>query len=359
MKDKLKKIHEHYRENYYSEEIADRIKDGVQQNIKNADKIQPGKKQRLNIAKKLLYVTAACIVLFGLFIGSAFISPVMAEVASKIPFLNKIFEQEPIYKNLLEELRDKGYDIGAGGYSVRDKTYFVEVRGSEEYYNQVREEVKEITKDIISSRGYNDFTVEVDKEKIMESDSDPANDPKYRESELVFDVLNEVVPRLQQKGYKIEPNYSVGYTGPDAKDITVDLDIEDTEKRTDEIEGAIHEGIKKQNIEKEVTIQFHPFNVQEREIENKWTTDVLPVIWEGMLSRKEYKTKGVGYSYKKGTMNIFITTTIDKSDNEAPEIAKKIEIAIHEFLQSDDLKDIVDDTPYKVVVRDKDSKDIN
>lgn len=357
MEDEFKKIQQHYRKNYYSEEIADRIKDSVHQNIKNADPLQPEKKQRHSIAKKISYVTAACIVLFGLFIGSAFVSPVMAELASKIPFLNKIFEQDPIYEVLAEELKNKGYDISGAGYSVHDKTYLVTVMGSEEYYNQVKDEIKKITEDVVSSRGYNDFKVEVDKEQIMESDIDPANDPKYRDSKLVLDVLKEVVPKLQQQGYKIHPGYGVGYQSPDAKDITVDLDIEDTEKRTDEIERAILEGIKKQEIE--VTIQFHPFNVQKREIENKWTSDVLPVIWEGMLSKKEYKTKGVGYSFKKDTMNIFITTTIDRSDNEASELANKIKIAIHEFLQSDDLKDIVGDTPYNVVVRDKDSKEIN
>jgi non-homologous end joining protein Ku len=58
-------------------------------------------------------------------------------------------------------------------------------------------------------------------------------------------------------------------------------------------------------------------------------------------------------------MNIVITTTIDDSDNAAPELANKIEIAIDEFLQSDDLREIVGDTPYHVIVKDKDSKDIN
>lgn len=358
MERELKKIHEHYRKNYFNEEIADRIKGKVHHDIRNADMIQLEKKQRHSIAKRISYVTAACLVLFGLFIGSAFVSPAIAEVASKIPFLNKIFEQKPIHEVLMEKLKDKGYDISGAGYSVQGKTYHVTVKGSEEYYNQVKAEIKKITEDVISSRGYDDFKVEVGKERTIEPGVDPANDPKYRDSELAFDVLKEVVPKLQQQGYKIH-TYGGGYTAPNAKVIRLDLDIEDTEKRTDEIEKAILEGIKKQDIKKEVTIKFHPFNVQKREIENRWTSDVLPVIWEGMLSKKEYKTKGVGYSYKKGTFNILITTTMDKSDSEAPELADKIEIVIHEFLQSEDLKDIVGDTPYKIVVRDKDGKDIN
>ncbi|MET3698830.1 uncharacterized protein DUF4030 [Bacillus oleivorans] len=358
MEKELKKVYEHYQKNYFNDQVAVRIKDKVQHKINSEDMSQIEKMHHPRFTKKISYVIASCLVLFGLFIGSAFVSPTMAEVASKIPFLNKIFEQKPIYEVLREKLEDKGYEIVGTGYSVREKTYHVTVKGSEEYYNQVKEEIKIITEDVISSRRYDDFKVEVEQERTIDPNVDPANDPKYREMELALDVLKEVVPKLQQQGYKIH-NYGGGYTGPDAKAIRLELDIEDTEKHTEEIEKAILEGIKKQDIKKDVSIKFHPFNVQERDIESKWTSDVLPVIWEGLLSKKEYKTKGVGYSYKKGTINIFITTTINKSDSEAPELANKIEIVIREFLQSDDLKDIVGSTPYKIVVRDKDSKDIN
>nr|WP_245347915.1 DUF4030 domain-containing protein [Oceanobacillus polygoni] len=137
------------------------------------------------------------------------------------------------------------------------------------------------------------------------------------------------------------------------------LAIEDTEKRTDEIERAIIEGAKKQNIKRDVTINFQPISDQKWEIESEWASNVIPVILEGMLNKKEYKTNLVTHSYEKDTMNIFVTTTIDMSDNEAPELANKIELTIQEFLESDELKDIVGDTPFKVVVRDKYSRSIN
>lgn len=357
MEKELNNVKDHYSKNYFSEEIAERIKTRVHQDIKNADMIHPEKKRRHSLPVKISYVTAACLVLFGLFIGSAFVSPVMAEVASKIPFLNKIFEQQPIDEEIREKLEDNGYKISGTGYSVQEKTYSVTVKGSDEYYNQVKDEVKKITEDVISSRGYDDYKVKVGQPREVDPAEDPANDPKYHDSELAFDVLTKVVPKLQEQGYKIQ-SFGGGYTGPDAKEIRLDLDIEDTEIRKDEIERAIMEEINKTDIKKEVTIKFHPFNVQEKEIEGKWLDKILPVIWEGMLSKKEYKTKGVGYSFKKGTMNIYITTTVDKADNDAAELANKIEIAIHEFLKSDELKDLVADTPYKIVVMDKDGKDI-
>jgi hypothetical protein len=356
MEKELKKVYEHYRKHYFNDQIVMQIKDKVHQEINNKDLIQYKNKKNNNFAKRTSFVAASCLVLFGLFIGSAFVSPTMAEVASQIPFLNKIFEQKPIYEDIREKLEEKGYEIAGVGYSLPGKTYHVTVEGSEEYYNQVKEEIKKTTESVISSRGYDDFKVEVGQPRKIEPE--PANDPKYRDSMLALDALNGVVPKLQQEDYKIH-NYGGGFTGPDAKVIRLDLYIEDTEKRTDEIEKTIFESIIKLDIKKEVTIKFHPFNVKERDIEKRWISDILPVIWEGMLSKKEYKTNGVGYSYKKGTMNILITTTIDNSDDEAAELANKIEGAIHEFLQTDDLKNIVGNTPYKIVVKDKNDKEIN
>jgi hypothetical protein len=360
VKKKSKKIYEHYRENYYDDEIANRIIEKVHETIRNSDVDGPMKKRKLSVARKFTYAIAACFVLFGLFVGSALVSPAMAEVASKIPFLSKIFEQEPIYDVLTKELNDKGYDIAGTGYTVHGKTYHITVAGSEEYYNQVKEDIKSLAEEVISSRGYDSFKVEVNMERALEHDIDfdLENDPKYQKSQLVNEVLNNVIPNLQQQGYKID-TYGISYPSPDSEEIRLDLNIEDTEKRTDEIEKAIVDEIEKEGLAIDYSIKFYPFNVHKREIEYKWTTDILPVIWEGILSNKEYQTEGVGYSFKDGTMNMYFKTSIDKSDNDAPELANKIETAIDEFLQSEELKELVGETPYKVIVRDKDGKEIN
>ncbi|WP_071458638.1 DUF4030 domain-containing protein [Bacillus massilinigeriensis] len=279
----------------------------------------------------------------------------MARVVAQIPFLSKILDEKPIYEVVQEKLEDKGYKVTGVGYSVAEKTYSVKVEGSKDYYNKVNEEIRRTAEDIISSRGYDDFKVKVEKQRKSEP---IVFVPANKDIEIAFDVLSEIVPKLQQQGYKIHPQYSSGNTNPNGKVIRLQLRIEDTEKRTKEIEKAILEGIKKRGIKKEVTIKFQSFNVKEKEIENKWA-EVLPVIWEGMLSKKEYKTKGVGYSYKKGVMNIYITTKIRKSDSDAAELGKKIEKEINEFLQSEKIKETIGDNPYKIIVQDKKSKKIN
>ena len=361
MDKELKKIHEHYRDNYFNEEIADQIKDKVHQELKNADAISPIKMRNYSIAKRISYSAAACILLFGLFLGSAFISPAMAEVASKIPFLNMIFDQKPINQVISEELEERGYEVDGVGYSVRKKTFHATVIGSEEYYNEVNGEIEKIIKEIVSSRGYDDFKVTLEKEKIdpIMIENDANNLIREQVNEI---VMEELVPKLIEQGYKIQTNYLIVDGSPAANSdaITIDLTIADTETRKIEIENAMIEEVKKQGIQEEVKVKFHTIDVQAKETEMQWSTEVLPVIFEGMLNKKEYKTKGVGYSFKKGTMNIHITTKVEKSDKEAAALGKKIENAIQDFLQSEDLKDIVGDTPYKIVVRDKhDKEEIN
>lgn len=183
-------------------------------------------------------------------------------------------------------------------------------------------------------------------------------DPYFKDEELVFEVLVEIVPKLQQQGYKIY-TYCTEYNDPDGKVIDISLDIEDTEYRTGEIEKAIHEGIKKLDIQREIAIKFNSINVKEKEMENLWLGEVLPQIWERMIGKKEFKTKSVAYSCKEGMMNIFIKTTIDKSHRKAAALANKIKTAVNEYLQSDHVKQIIGDDPYKIVVQDKNGEDIN
>ncbi len=360
MDKELKKIHEHYREKYFNKEIADQIKENVHHGMKNIEMSSPEKKRSFSVAKRLSYIAMACLLLFGIFMGSAFISPTMAEVVSKIPFLNMIFDQKPIGQVQMEELQELGYEIAGSGYSVRDKTFFVTVKGSEEYYNQVKAEIEKVTKELISSRGYDDFKVKVEKEtnEPIIIENNPDNQIREQVSKIVY---GELVPKLIQQGYGISTNSQIvvdGSSPAETEVITIDLTIADTENRKDELEKAILDEVKKQGIQTEVKVNFHSINLQAKETEMQWSMEVLPVIFEGMLNKKEYQTKGVAYSFKKGTMNIYIRTKVDKSDKEAPELAKKIETAIEEFLQSEDLKDIVDDTPYKIVVSDKHDEEI-
>src|SRR4051812_38395311 len=73
--------------------------------------IKSGKKVKRRFSKRLFNISGAAVLLSGLLVGSAFVSPVMANIVSKIPYLGLIFQSEPITSLILDELEEKGYKI--------------------------------------------------------------------------------------------------------------------------------------------------------------------------------------------------------------------------------------------------------
>jgi hypothetical protein len=355
MEKELKKANEHYRDKYFNDEIGERIKQKVRQQMNESEKVielyQVEKKRKWSVGRKIAVGCASCVALFGLFLGSAFVSPAMAEVASNIPFLNSIFHSKPVDQVLYEELKSKGYKIQGIGYTVKDKKYSVSLDGSEEYVNKVKKNVEKIMNDVISSRGYDDYTIEVSaapKPVAAQADS------KEQLSDAAMKVIEEVSAKLKQQNYSIE-SYGTGYDSPDSDNLSIDVTIADTENRRDDIKKAIEEALQAKNI-KVAEVKFYTVNLKEQAIEGQWTSKVLPVIWEGLGNKKEYKTRGFGYSFKHGKFTIIIKTTAEGA--AAAELAPKINAAVKDFLNSDDLKSIVNNQPYEVVVEDKSGKNI-
>jgi phosphoribosylformylglycinamidine (FGAM) synthase PurS component len=356
MEKQFKKANEHFRENYFDDEIGERIKQKVRGRINESERVvdlfTTEKKSKWATGKKVGYGLAACVAGFGLFIGSAFVSPAMAEVASNIPFLSSIFHSKPVDQVLYEELNRKGYKIGGTGYRVDGKVYSVSIEGSEAYVNKVKEDVKNIAEDILISRGYDDYKIEVI--QAPKRDTTPTNDPREQLSDTAMEVVNETTNQLKKQNYSIE-TIGVGFASPDVDNLTIDITVPDTEKRTEDIKKAVFEGLAAKNINN-AEIKFHTVNLKEQEIEGKWTSKILPVIWEGLGNKKEYYTKGFSYSFKDGKFTIIIKTSAEEADAKA--LAEKIKAAVKDFLNSDDLKSIVNNQPYDVIVKDKHGKTI-
>jgi hypothetical protein len=60
--------------------------------------------KRVSLIRKLAYSGIALAVLFGLLIGSAFVSPTMAKVISNIPYLGLIFQSKSVDTLIYDEL---------------------------------------------------------------------------------------------------------------------------------------------------------------------------------------------------------------------------------------------------------------
>jgi hypothetical protein len=71
-------------------EVMDSMYKGIQQ-AKMEEEVDGKKYRVLNKRKKLIGSLAGLVAVGGLFFGSTFVSPAMAEMASNIPFLNNVF----------------------------------------------------------------------------------------------------------------------------------------------------------------------------------------------------------------------------------------------------------------------------
>jgi hypothetical protein len=337
MEKDLDRVKEHYNENYFNDEIANRINYKVHQRINN-DK-------RGSIGKRIAYVSCAALAAFSLFVGSAFVSPTMQNVAAKIPYLNVIFESKPINDEIWDTLNDKGYKIDGFGMSYTPKKIAtVSLVGSETDVNEAKPEVIEIVRDILNSRNYDAYKIEVQPaRKVVEPT--PEERKAMEEQDKASSVVVEV---LKNHGYQ---NFSFG---SDVVKKTVNLDLPNTETKVAEIKQQIQNGLDVKKLGT-FSIEVKRYDAKKKEREGRWMP-IIDTIAEGIFGNNEYQVDGVGYTNRYSHMTITIRTSVKSTDGEADKVVKNIEMTIQDFLMSEKTKKAIKDDPYKVIILTKDKK---
>ncbi|MFS0667730.1 DUF4030 domain-containing protein [Peribacillus frigoritolerans] len=136
----------------------------------------------------------------------------------------------------------------------------------------------------------------------------------------------------------------------------VEVEIPDTEKRTDEIEQYVQNIIQLKTND-QYTVKFKKVNMKKREQEGRWS-DILDTVSEDLLGKKDYNVRMVGYSvHPEPEIQMFIT--LSRSDENAKAFAQQLEKNIDDFLQSEQMKSRVKNDPYHITIFDKDDKIIN
>ncbi|WP_142305364.1 DUF4030 domain-containing protein [Neobacillus jeddahensis] len=315
---------------------------------KNKHLILSNRRKRGNVIRKLTYSGIALIILCGLFIGSAFISPVMAEVVSKIPYLSKIFHSEPINRTILRELKEKGYKIaGLGG---NGRYIFISIDGSEQYFQDVHEEVKEIAANLLKANDYDGYKIKVERQIDRPVPATSDRDQAISEAvEISYDNLIKLQFNVLSSGYQ--------HLSPNSDKVIINIDIPNTEARIEEIKKIVNESLKAKNIDS-YSIKIHKIDLAQREKEAKWN-EIFDAIFEGLTAKKEYKVTGFAYSFHPAPLQIIIKTSIKASDKDANEKVGKIEETINEFLNSEEIQNKINGDPYEIIIRGKNKQRIN
>ncbi|WP_075981783.1 DUF4030 domain-containing protein [Bacillus massilinigeriensis] len=335
------------------QELKDRIlKDieGIQWMEENKSPVIASTIRKQSIGRRLAYTGAVLAVLFGLFIGTTFFSPAMAEVAAKIPYLNKVFQLKPLNEVLWEKLQAEGYKIETIGGSAREIS--ISIGGSDAYYNEVRGKVKEIAEGILESREYDAYKVKVIKSIERMNESTPISD----RDQAIQDTMMEIQKELEKLDVNVLAQ-GYGYSAPNTKKFRVQIDVPNTETRDEVIKQIINQKFEEKNLSN-YSIDIKKIDLVQRERESKWDR-VFPTIIEGLTAKKEYKVTGFAYSFHPAPLQIIIKTSIESTDKDAAERAAIIEETIEEFLHSEEIKSEIEGEPYQIIIRSKDKKHIN
>ncbi|MBT2695169.1 DUF4030 domain-containing protein [Bacillus sp. ISL-55] len=294
--------------------------------------------------KKVLTLSGAAVLVLSLFIGSAFVSPAIAQVVAKVPFFGQIFgNKSDIIEQISEELIAKGYKVTAG-VSYPEKVITISVDGSEEYLNQVKNDVNQIASNILHSSNYDAYKVKVVLSRPKEIEW------RLSEKELKHaGIIEDINEKLNTQGYNV---LEMRYDLPKK----LEIGIPDTETRISEMEQIVKDVLSENGIS-DVYLKVKKIDMAELEMDERWR-GILDLVGEDILGKKDYKVRMVGYSiHSEPEIQAFITLSGETQNTR--DFAKQLEKVINDFLRSEDMKTKVGNDSYHITIYNKENKIVN
>ncbi|MEB2494441.1 DUF4030 domain-containing protein [Peribacillus frigoritolerans] len=319
---------------------------------KNKNPILSTRIKKVSLIRKLAYSSIALIILFGLFISSTFVSPAMAEVVSKIPFLSSIINKKSISDIISEELKE--YNIDGSTITFTTKEIYITVGGTEQYYKSVKDEIEGIVKDILQSQNYDAYKIKVDRYKDMGED---VPKKQIEEIEKWKKKDKEVLKALDNVKKKYNPLQLSVVSGSDFSKRTVEIEIPDTEpKSTEAIKKEVTKIIQTTTRE-QLPVKIKKIDMEKLDQDKRWRM-ILDSITEELIGKKDYKITLTGYSINSEP-RIDIWVSLKSSDPDSRVHGEQIEQVLKEYLNSKEMKKMVKNDFYKINIYSKDKKKIN
>jgi hypothetical protein len=298
--------------------------------------------------RNVVYCGIALIILSGAFVSSAFVSPAMAQVAAKIPYLGQLFKQEPVSDVLYKELEKKGYKIDSLGqtYYGGKKQIEISVTGSEKYFKSVKGDIHKIVKNRLEARQYDSYKVKITRYDPSQYEYEP--DPRQEK----YDKIDqEIDNELKKHNYHVLSATIGGFD----QDVKVELKVPDTENHIEEMKQIINDVLAK-NKEEKTPIKVYKINLKKREQEGRWG-NIINDVGEDLVGKEKYHVETVGYSVHPEPQ-VFIYTSLSHSEKNK-QFANELEETINKFLQTQDMKANIKGASYKIIIYDNGEKKLN
>lgn len=298
--------------------------------------------------RNVVYCGIALVILSGAFVSSAFVSPAMAQVAAKIPYLGQLFKQEPVSDVLYKELEKKGYKIDSLGqtYYGGKKQIEISVTGSEKYFKSVKGDIHKIVKNRLEARQYDSYKVKITRYDPSQYEYEP--DPRQEK----YDKIDqEIDNELKKHNYHVLSATIGGFD----QDVKVELKVPDTENHIEEMKQIINDVLAK-NKEEKTPIKVYKINLKKREQEGRWG-NIINDVGEDLVGKEKYHVETVGYSVHPEPQ-VFIYTSLSHSEKNK-QFANELEETINKFLQTQDMKANIKGDSYKIIIYDNGEKKLN
>ncbi|MEW5552643.1 DUF4030 domain-containing protein [Peribacillus frigoritolerans] len=308
--------------------------------------------KRVSLIRKLTYSGIALIILLGLFISSTFVSPAMAEVVSKIPFLNSFINEKSLDTIINEELSKKGYKFSGPNINYPNKTITITLEGSNQYYKSVKGEIQNNVKNVLQSNNYDAYIVKIERYKVYMdgfSEEDKKQIEEQRKQNKKDMILWKALDKVFEKHHILK--YGVNHNK------TIEIALPDTETNTDEIKKEINNILQKTSTKEKYSVKINKIDMKKEDKDKRWRT-ILDSITDELIGKKDYKVTLTGYSINPEP-RIDIWTSLKSSDSGSREHGEQIEKVLKEYLNSKEMQKMVKNDSYKINVYGKDKKKIN
>lgn len=326
-------------------DIPEELHERVLLGVALADKKE---KREWSLPKKIKVFSSVAVILAVLLVSSAFVSPSMARVVSSIPYLGAIFQSEPIGSIIAEKLTEEGYEVSSTGVTANPKKKVeIVLAGSAEDVAEVKETIGDLAEEILASKGYDAYTVEVSPEQ--QNSEYQLTDNKQTEKNVLD---QEVTEKLEAAGYQFDQVQ----TDPTEKSIFINI------TGSEEYFESVKEAVEKAAVEAAASNNYAGYTGIATRVSSQMKpvekgAMILPAMAEGFLSREKFDVTGV--AYRNNPLTFIIRTSLSSSGPEAERLGSEIETMIIEYLESERIVSILDGEAYHIVVESEDGQKIN
>ncbi|UFT98964.1 DUF4030 domain-containing protein [Radiobacillus kanasensis] len=324
-------------------EIPDELSDYSRKGV-----LQARKEMKKPFYTRKSILASAIIILL---VASSLLSPTVTNVLADVPFLKQFFHNEPITLLIEKELKGQGYDIEeVEESSYPDKIMYVQVNGSEQDVQEVRQSIEAKTEEILLDEDYDAFSVVVEKYEEREFRMSEESEQYAKEAKQIMDAVSE---KMKETDVNL---LTMGVTH-NQKDHKVEIAVPDTTKNVDELKQMMKEVVEPLGLGT-FFYKVQLVNLKQQELEMKVTT-IINTLHEGLRAKKEFHTKGMAYSFHPPPLQIVVKTTLDSKDPQADEVVERIESHVMEFFHTEEVEKILKDVPYELVIRSADQVQLN